>query len=111
MKEIKYGQIWYIKKRDADGHIQNGTRPAIIVSNDVANNYSPLVNIVPLTSNLNKKPLPVHCEIISSPVASIALCEQVMPINKEDLLDCVGECRGFEIRQINICLMIHFNII
>lgn len=111
MEEIKWGQIWYVKRRDKDGHIQTGDRPAIVVSNDIGNNHSPMVNVVPLTTNLDKKPLPTHCEIISSPYKSIALCEQVIPINKEDLIYCVGECKTFEMRQVKVCLMIQFNII
>ena len=111
MEEIKWGQIWYIARRGKDGHLQTGDRPAIVVSNDIGNCHSPMVNVVPLTSNLNKKPLPTHCEIISSPVKSIALCEQVVPINKEDLVEYVGECKAFEMRQIKICLMIQFNMI
>lgn len=111
MEEIKWGQIWYIARRDNNGHLQTGDRPAIIVSNDIGNCHSPMVNVVPLTTNLSKKPLPTHCEIISSPVKSIALCEQVVPINKEDLIACVGECKTFEMRQVKICLMIQFNMI
>lgn len=111
MEEIKWGQIWYVARRDKDGHLQTGDRPAIIVSNDIGNVRSPMINIVPLTTNLNKKPLPTHCEIISSPYRSIALCEQVVPINKEDLIRYVGECKAFEMKQVKICLMIQFNII
>ena len=111
MEEIKYGQIWYMQKRDAQGHIQQGDRPVLIVSNDINNNHSPIVNVVPLTSNLDKKPLPTHCEIISSPHKSIALCEQIMTINKDELINCIGECKTFEMRQIKICLMIQFKII
>lgn len=111
MEEIRWGQIWYIKARDKNGHLQYGERPAIIVSNDIGNNHSPMVNVVPLTSNLYKKPIPTHCEIISAPLPSIALCEQVVPIDKTDLINCVGECKTFEMRQVKICLMIQFNII
>lgn len=111
MQEIKWGQIWYIREHETDDHIQKGIRPAIIVSNDIGNNHSPLVNVVPLTTNLNKKPLPTHCEIISGPRKSIALCEQVIPVNKKDLLNYVGECKTFEMRQVKVCLMIQFNII
>ena len=109
--EIHFGDIWYINDNYGSGHQQKGVRPWIIVSNDIGNNHSPMVNAVPLTSNLNKKPLPTHCKIISGPQESIALCEQVKPINKTDLLNCIGYCQNFELRQIKICLMIQFNII
>lgn len=109
--EVHYGEIWYVNTYDETRHVQKGVRPYIIVSNDIGNSHSPLVNAIPLTSNLNKSPLPTHCSIFSSPRKSIALCEQVKPISKVDLIECVGCCNRYELRQINICLMIQFNII
>ncbi len=109
--EVHFGDIWYVKDSDGSGHLQSGVRPWVIVSNDIGNVHSPMVNAVPLTTNLNKKPLPTHCRIISSTVESIALCEQVKPINKTDLINIIGHCRNFELRQIKICLMIQFNMI
>ena len=109
--EVHYGDIWYIRTYDTHGHLQSGIRPWVIVSNDIGNVHSPLVNAVPLTTNLYKKPLPTHCDIISAPERSIALCEQVKPIEKIDLIEKVGECKNFEMRQISICIMIQFNIL
>ena len=109
--EVHYGEIWYVKSQTRDGHMQDGMRPWVIVSNDIGNNHSLMVNAVPLTTNLGKKPLPTHCEIISSSRKSLALCEQVKPINKSDLIEKIGECKKFELRQISICLMIQFNIL
>lgn len=109
--EIHYGEIWWVQPQNIQGHMQCGMRPWVIVSNDIGNNHSPLVNAVPLTTNLNKKPLPTHCEIISSSEPSLALCEQVRPIDKRDLINKIGECKKFELRQISICLMIQFNIL
>lgn len=42
MSEKKYyrGQIYYVYPKDYTGSEQGGGRPAIIVSNDVGNEYS-----------------------------------------------------------------------
>lgn len=109
--DVHYGDIWYVRTPKTNDHTQSGIRPWIIVSNDIGNRFSPLVNAVPLTSNLCKKPLPTHCEINSSQRVSIALCEQVKPIDKRDLICKIGECEKSELRQISICLMIQFNIL
>lgn len=42
------------------GSLQTGFRPVLIVSNDKANQYSPVVTIVPITSKIGKKRLPTH---------------------------------------------------
>lgn len=40
---------------DADGSLQSETRPVVIVSNNMANKYSPVVTILPMTSRISKK--------------------------------------------------------
>lgn len=44
-------ELWLANLPVTPGHVQHGTRPVVIVSNDVANNFSPIVTAVPLTSN------------------------------------------------------------
>ena len=69
------------------------TRPVVIVSNDVANNYSPIVTAVPLTSNRKAATLPTHVCLRGYGLAatSIAKCEQVMALDKSCLIRRLGE--------------------
>ena len=73
-------------------HIQNGHRPVVIVSNDLANTNSPVVTVVPLTARLRKLHLPTHVYLWGQGLdrASIALCEQVMALDKTHLLRRMG---------------------
>lgn len=77
---------------DCDGHIQSGERPVIVVSNNKANEYSPTITVIPLTSKLSKKRLPTHVYIqncgLSKP--SIALAEQILTINRCSLKRKMG---------------------
>ena len=36
-------ELWLANLPVTPGHVQHGTRPVVIVSNDVANNYSSIV--------------------------------------------------------------------
>ena len=49
------GDIYIAELGENFGHEQSGTRPVIIMQNDVGNYFSPTVTIVPLTSK-DKKP-------------------------------------------------------
>lgn len=75
-----------------ESHVQSGVRPVIVVSNDTANHYSPIVSIIPLTTNLGRMDIPTHTIIRSrflrSP--STALCEQIMAIDKSWLRSRIG---------------------
>ena len=51
---IRRGQIYWINLDPTIGTVIQKTRPCVIVSNDVANRYSTLVTVVPVSSNVSK---------------------------------------------------------
>ena len=59
------GEIWMCNLSESEGSIQSGYRPVFILSNDKNNTYSPTLNIIPITSKMNKRKLPVHVELWS----------------------------------------------
>lgn len=75
-----------------ESHVQCGVRPVIVVSNDTANKYSPLISIIPLTTNLGRMDIPTHTIIRNRylSVPSMALCEQIMTIDKTRLKNHMG---------------------
>ncbi len=63
-KEIRRGDLYYAELDPIVGSEQAGTRPVLVVSNDVGNQYSPVIVIVPITSRrIGKKQLPTHVEV------------------------------------------------
>lgn len=61
--EPKFLEIWMADLGDKNGSIQCGRRPVLIVSNDKNNRYSTTVNVMPMTTKMNKRNLPCHVEI------------------------------------------------
>lgn len=59
----KCGEIWMCNLIENEGSVQSGYRPVFIVSNDKNNTYSPTINIIPITTKMNKRKLPVHVEL------------------------------------------------
>lgn len=59
----KCGEIWMCNLSESEGSVQSGYRPVFIVSNDKNNTYSPTINIIPITTKMNKRKLPVHVEL------------------------------------------------
>ena len=63
-KEIRRGDLYYAELDPIVGSEQAGTRPVLVVSNDVGNQYSPVIVIVPITSRrMGRKRLPTHVEV------------------------------------------------
>ncbi len=89
---MKKNEIWLTDLPASENcHVQHGYRPVLIVSNDIANRYSSVITVVPLTSRA-KKPLSTHVYLcdhgLNNP--STALCEQIMTIDKSRCNRCIG---------------------
>lgn len=112
------GDIYYVDfGKSADTRKQNGIRPVIIVSNNKANEHSPVITVVPLTSKTNKKRfLPTHVYIPVSAgcgltCGSVALAEQVEAIDKECLREKKGAIQSSEImEQITRAIQIQIGV-
>lgn len=74
-----------------NSHVQRGTRPVIIVSNDVTNTLGNIVTVVPLTTQA-KKPLRTHIALYDEGLShvSLALCEQILTLDKTFLIKRIG---------------------
>ena len=91
---IKRGDIFYAELNPVIGSEQGGTRPVLVISNDIGNKYSPTVIIAPITSRTHTKAkLPTHTEVKNFDKLdkdSIILLEQIRTIDKQRLKQYVG---------------------
>lgn len=115
--EIKRGDILYVIMPDKyEGSIQGGTRPVVVVSNNQANKYSPVITVVPLTSRTYKKKyLPTHvllkewhCSGLGKD--SVALCEQILPLNRKDVVECMGRVDKKMMKRITKAVQIQLGV-
>lgn len=110
MDNIKRGEIFYIGSSYQEiGSEQRAGRPAIVVSNNIANEHSNVVEIVYLTTQ-PKSDLPTHIDIRSSAKPSIALCEQICSVSKDRVGDFIGKCTEYEMKMIDAALLISLGI-
>lgn len=59
----RFGEVWMCHLTDKGGSVQSGYRPVFILSNNQNNTYSSTLNVIPITSKMNKRKLPVHVEL------------------------------------------------
>ena len=86
-------EIWYAELPTLeDSSVIRGRRPVILISNNAANTYSSVVTVIPITSRICKQQLPTHVFLSGFGLAksSIALCEQVMAVDKARLIKKIG---------------------
>lgn len=87
------------------GHQQGGKRPAVIVSNNVGNAVSPMVEVLPLTTKRNNSELPTHVTFKASEVEglkrdSTVEAESKWVINKWQILKKLGTFNDEQLDKI-----------
>jgi mRNA interferase MazF len=109
----KRGDLYAAALGGAEGSEQRGSRPVLIVSNDLFNEAVPLVTIVPLTTlRQGRRVHPSEVRISKGTTGlradSLALCHQVRTIARSRLGRRVGEVDGASMSFIAAALRLHF---
>lgn len=89
------GDVFLVNFGHPFGSEQGGTRPAVIIQNDVGNYYSPTLIVVPLTTSQKNSGLPTHVHFLFNGIQNIALCEQIRTIDKKRIIHRMGETQVF----------------
>ena len=93
-RTIKRGDVFYAELNPVVGSEQGGTRPVLIISNDIGNSHSPTVIIAAITGRTQTKAkLPTHTEVKDVEGLdrdSIILLEQIRTIDKQRLKNHMG---------------------
>jgi len=108
-KKISRGDICFANLNPVVGSEQGDYRPVLVVQNNTGNTYSPTIVVVPITRNLNKKPLPTHVVIPKSygfDVDCLALAEQIRTIDRSRLNKYIGRIGGDVQTQIDTALSV-----
>lgn len=103
--------------RIPDTSIQSGVRPVVVISNDKANTYSPVLTVVPVTSKIYKKRyLPTHVILtyMDAPGIgrySLALAEQVTSIATSSVGKKIGKVRPEALARIIQAVEVQIGVI
>lgn len=77
-------EIWYARlPMDRRTSVQGGARPVLIISNDVCNERSSIVTVIPMTTQIKHPGQPTHVVLtLKDGTQSMLLAEQIMPLDK-----------------------------
>lgn len=111
----KKGNV-YLAAISPDGNQQSGIRPVIVTQNDKGCLHGPRVHVVPLSTRIDKaKHLPTH--VLIQPTdkngllkPSVALTENLVSIQKDDLIREYGEIDPVDYERVARGIRIHLAI-
>ncbi len=111
------GDLYHADLGHGIGSEQGGSRPVVIIQNNVGNKHSPTVIIAAITGKVDSKPnLPTHYYLNASEtegleVNSIVLLEQLRTIDKRRLNNFIGHLSEKHIQGINHALAVSVGLI
>ena len=112
--EINRGEVYYADLSPVIGCEQGGTRPVVIVQNNIGNRHSPTVIAAAITSKQDKTSLPTHIPVKGESCGlakdSVVLLEQIRTIDKQRLREKTGRLCAEDIERMNNALNISFGL-
>ena len=100
------GSVWWVEFDPAVGTEIQRTRPAVIVSNDMANKYLSRVVVVPLTSNTSRV-YPGEAVVTVNGNKNKAMADQIMSADKSRLKNKIAVLSDGDMISIEIAMK-HF---
>jgi mRNA interferase MazF len=112
--EIKRGDMFFANLDPVIGSEQGGTRPVLIIQNDVGNKYSPTTIVVAtITSKTSKTKLPTHISLPHVPGLdrdSLLLLEQLRTIDRSRLRAYVGRLDTDTMQMVDQALAVSIGL-
>jgi mRNA interferase MazF len=91
------------------GEIQK-RRPAVVVSNDSANRHLNRLQIVPMTSRVDRV-YPSEAAVKVGRRQSKAMADQLTTVSKQRLMNRMGKLSGLDMAKVEHAIMIHLGLI
>ncbi|GAW92517.1 type II toxin-antitoxin system PemK/MazF family toxin [Calderihabitans maritimus] len=112
---VRRGDIFYAELNPVVGSEQGGTRPVLVIQNDIGNQYSPTTIVIAITSQISKAKLPTHVELPPEKSGlekdSVILAEQIRTIDKSRLKQKVATLGEEEMEKVNRAIEISLGLV
>lgn len=103
------GEVWLVRFPSAEGGEIRKTRPALIVSHDAANRHLNRVQVVPLTSRIERV-FPSEAVVELNGRRSKAMADQVTMAAKSRLLRPAGRLSPADMREVDRALALQLGL-
>ena len=108
------GELYLANLDPVVGSEQGGTRPVLVIQNDVGNRFSPTIIVLAVTSQLHKARLPTHVPVEAEGHGlsrdSVVLAEQVRTLDKRRLRERMGQLDEAMMEEVVPAIAVSFGL-
>ena len=106
---MKRGEVWWVNFNPSVGGEIRKVRPAVIVSNDTANKFLNRVQVVPITSKIEKV-FPSEALITVEGNIVKAVADQISTASKFRFTKIMGELSPEDLRKVENAIKIQLDL-